>query len=223
MRAISSQIYGIKRRWLTNPDTEIKARDILTRSTFRRRPEKREFVEEFFDSCHNLPLTAFAIVMERPEEVPISDEDWLPNQFRYLLQRIHLLAEGTEDHATILFDGDGSLYGNVARRFGAFLFRSNEGRSFTRIADSPYFVDSRPTIGIQIADMFAAVVRLSEENELYRHPPPSDAFLSAIRRYHGIVQDLSKDTAHEEHGILPGIYRMPQHAHFPPQQPDDPR
>ena len=223
MRTISSQIYGIKRRLLSNPDVEIKARDLLTRSTFRRRPEKREFVEEFFDSCRNLPLTVFAIVMERPEEVPVSDGTWLPNQFRYLLQRIHLLVEGTDDHATILFDGDGSLYGNVARRFGAFLFRSSEGRSFTQIADSPYFVDSRTTIGIQIADMFAAVVRLWEENELYRGLPPGDPFLSAIRRYHGIVQELSKDTAHEEHGTLQGIYRMPQHAHFPPQQPDETR
>ena len=221
IRTISSQIYGIKRRLLTNPDIAIKARDLLTRSTFRRRPEKREFVEEFFDLCRNLPLTVFAIVMERPEQLPTSDATWLPNQFRYLLQRVHSLMEGTGEHATILFDGDGSLYGNIARRFEAFLFRSNEGKSFVPIADSPYFVDSRTTIGIQIADMFVAVVRLWEESELYRGSPPGDAFLSAIRRYHGIVKDLTKDTSHDVHGTLQGMYRMPQHAHFPPQQIND--
>ncbi len=223
MRTISSQIYAIKRRLLTNPDSEIKARNLLTRSTFRRQPEKREFVEEFFDVCRNLPLTVFAIVMERPEEVPVAGEIWLPNQFRYLLQRIHLLVEGTDDHATILFDGDASLQGNVARGFDSFLFRSSEGRSFNRITDSPYFVDSRTTLGIQIADMFAGVLRLWEENGLQRDPPPGDAFLSAIQRYHGTVRELSKDTTHELHGILPGIYRMPKHAHFPSQPPSDPR
>ena len=213
VRPISSQIYGIKRRLLSNPDIEIKARSLLNRSTFRRQPEKREFVEEFFGLCRSLPLTVFAIVMERPEEL----------EFRYLLQRIHLLAEGTDDHATILFDGDAVLQGKMVPRFESFLFRSSEGRSLTRITDSPYFVDSRLTIGIQIADMFAGIVRLWEENELYRHLPPGDPFLSAIRRYHGIVRELSKDTAHEEQGTLPGIYRMPQRAHLPPRPPSDPR
>ena len=161
--------------------------------------------------------------MERPDELPISDETWLPNQFRYLLQRIHSLVEGTDDHATILVDGDASLQGNVARGFDSFLFRSGEGRSFARITDSPYFVDSRTTLGIQIADMFAGVLRLWEENGLHRDPPPDDAFLSAIRRYYGIVEELSKDAIHEEHGVLPGIYRMPEHAHLPSRPPTDPR
>ena len=218
VRPVSGQIYRIKRRLLPEPDIEIKGRSLLNRPTFRRQPEKREFVEEFFDLCRNLPLTVFAIVMERPEELPIPDETWLPNQLRYLLQRVHPLAEGANDYATILFDGDASLGGNMVPRFESFLFRSTEGRSLTRITDSPYFVDSRITIGIQIADMFAGVVRLWEENALYRGLPAGDPFLSAIRRYYGIVEELSKDTAHEDHGLLPGIYHMPQHAHFPPQE-----
>ena len=177
--------------------------------------EKREFVEAFFDLCGNLPLTVFSIAMHRPEaDVDVSgDRQWLPNQFRYLLQRAHRLAEARGDHATILFDGDGSHYGGLPGRFDSFLFRSAEGRSLTSIADAPYYVDSRNTVGIQIADMFAGVVRVYEEHALFRGPPPGDAFLSAVRRYYRVLESLSEDMTTEQ-GRLAGMYRMPERAHY---------
>lgn len=216
-RRVSGQIYGLKQQLLPTPDIEIKARGLLNARTFRRIPEKREFVEAFFDLCGNLPLAVFSIAMHRPEDdVDVSgDRQWLPNQFRYLLQRAHHLAEAREDHATVLFDGDGSHYGGLPARFDSFLFRSAEGRSLTSIADAPYYVDSRNTVGIQIADMFAGVVRVYEEHELFRGPPPGDAFLSAVRRYYRVLESLSEDLTTEQ-GRLAGMYRMPERAHYPP-------
>jgi hypothetical protein len=216
LRTIISQIYALKRRLLSNPDTEIKSRSLLTRATFRRIPEKREFVEAFFDLCRNLPITAFTISMERPlHELPQSPT-WLPNQFRYLLQRAHLLAQENSQFATILFDGDGSQFHGLPPRFGSYLFRSGEGQSLTAIADAPYYVDSRTTVGIQVADMFAGVVRIYQQNELFR-APPADPFLNAVRRYYGIVDALSMDLE-TARGRLPGMYRMPERAHYAPDQ-----
>lgn len=216
VRSISGQLYGLKQRLLPDPSIEVKARTLLKRGTFRRIPEKREFVEAFFDLCRNLPLVTFSISMLRPASDLSDDPTWLPNQFRYLLQRSHRLATERGDFATILFDGDGSQLGGLSRRFDSFLFRSNEGRSMSAIADSPYFVDSRVTVGIQLADMFVSVVRLYQENELFRGAP-TDPFLSAVRRYYDIVAALSRDFETEQ-GTLYGMYRMPERAHYSPGQ-----
>ena len=217
VRRASGQIYGLKQQLLPTPDIELKARSLLNRRTFRRIPEKREFVEAFFDLCGNLPIAVFSVAMHRPTADVSDDPLWLPNQFRYLLQRAHYLAEAADDYATVLFDGDGSQYGGLPRRFDSFLFRSVEGRSLGAIADSPYYVDSRNTVGIQIADMFAGVVRIYEEGELFRGPPTGDAFLSAVSRYHQVVTDLSRDFQTEQ-GRLAGMYAMPERAHYPPEQ-----
>ena len=201
----------------------------LNRRTFRRIPEKREFVDAFFELCGDLPITVFSVVMRRPTDDVPDLPLWLPNQFRHLLQRAHYLAVASGDYATVLFDGDGSNYGGLPRRFDSYLFRSAEGRSLTAIADAPYYVDSRITVGIQVADMFAGVVRLYEEQELDRRGAPGDIFLSALRRYHRVIADLSKDLVAEE-GRLSGMYLMPERAHYPSEQElsgaessDDPR
>ena len=217
VRRVSSQIHGLKQQLLPNPDIELKARSLLNRRTFRRIPEKRDFVEAFFDLCSNLPLTVFSVVMHRPTDEVSDDEAWLPDQFRYLLQCAHYLADPSGDHVTVLFDGDGSQYGGLPRRFDSFLFRSEEGRSLTAIADSPYYVDSRITVGIQIADMFAGVVRIHEEQGLSQEPTTGDDFHSAVRRYYRTVAELSVDFV-TDRGRLAGMYRMPERAHYPPEQ-----
>ena len=211
--AFSRQLYTLKRRIVQRPEMELKSVKLITRTSFRRKEDYRELVEAFFDLCRNLPLEVFAITMERPAHDLPDDPVWLPNQFRYLLQRVHASAQPGGEHATILFDGDGQALGGLARRFESFLFRSNEGRSLTAIADAPYFVDSRITAGIQIADLMASVVRQFEENELFRGPPTGDPYLSAISRYYRIIESLTKDFETEE-GPLYGIYRMPERAHY---------
>ncbi len=217
VREVSGQIHDLKRQLLPTPDVEIKGRSLLNRRTFRRIREKREFVDAFFELCGSLPLTVFSVVMWRPvDEVP-DRPLWLPHQFRYLLRRAHYLARASGDHATVLFDGDGSNYGGLPRRFDSYLFQGAEGRSLTAIVDAPYYVDSRITVGIQVADMFAGVVRLYEEQELDRSPASGDMFLSALRRYHRVVAGLSMDVVTEE-GRLAGMYQMPERAHYPPDQ-----
>ena len=139
-----------------------------------------ELGESFFDLCRTLPFTLFGVVMERPQGLPYGSEpdgeSYLPNQYRYLLQRIDLLAQESGKMATLLFDGDGPslLGGTLPKKFEAFLYRSTEGRSFTNISDAPYFVDSRLTQGIQIADMAAYVCRIYQENKLYEGLPTGD-------------------------------------------------
>ena len=152
--------------------------------------------------------------MERPTETPIIDTIYLPNQFRYLLQRCDLLAQETNDMITILFDGDCQSQGGLSLKFNAFLHRSNEGRSMNTVTEAPFFVDSRVTGGIQIADMAAGAIRLYEENKLFQGVPPGDPFLSAIRRYYSILEEKTKDQSSQEGYGRPGFYRMPERDHY---------
>ena len=217
VRSISSQLYGLKWRHGT-PDIELKGVNLITRRVFDRREREWELVESFFDLCRTLPFVLFAVVMEHPNQPPrgYQEENYLPNEYRYLLQRINQHAEETAEIATLLFDGDGpTMYGGtLPAKFDSFIYRASEGRSFTSICDSPYFVDSRLTQGIQIADMTASVCRIYQEHDLHKGLPQGERFLSAINRYYRIIRSKSIDLVSQEGYPRSGIYFMPERDHY---------
>ncbi len=226
MRKVSIELFRLKRRILQRDqgDFEAKAKKLITRGTFRNRPEKREFVESFFEMVRNIPLTIFAIIMERPNTLPPTDVDFLPMQFRHLLYRINrfLEVEGQNRLGAIFFDGDGTQYNKLSVRFTNWLYRSRGGQSLTNLVDSPFFVDSRFTSGIQIADMAASVIRQHHENELHRGVPSGDSFLSAISRYCSILRDKTVDLETPD-GTFTwyGFERMSERLHDGPTEPDE--
>lgn len=215
-RHVSAQIYALKRQ-LGTPDIELKATNLINRRSFSRRQNEWELVEAFFDLCRSIPFIFFAVVMEHPQRIPHGHEmdDYLPNQYRFLLQRINQYADERNEMAVLLFDGDGTTLfgGTVPGKFDSFLHRSQEGRSFTAICDSPYFVDSRLTQGVQITDMVASVCRQYQENNLHTGVPWGDGYLSAINRYYNILRGKTIDLVFEGYS-RPGIYFMPERDHY---------
>ena len=181
---------------------------LLNRSTFRRRPGEVAFVEEFFSALLNLPIVVFAVIMERPGLAPNPNDMKLPDQFRFLMQRVQLLAESKDEMATLLFDGAAGQLGGLSFKFGGFLYRSEEGRACTNITDTPFFGDSKASAGVQIADMIASVIRQYEEGELYRNVPTGDTFLLAVRRYYRIIEQKTVDQTSHDGYARPGLYRM---------------
>lgn len=226
LRSVCVELFRIKRRILRKDHSnfEAKGKDLITKGTFRNRPEKREFVESFFDMCRNLPLNVFAVIMERPQNVPPTDIDFLPMPFRHLLYRINRFVDlMTEDNfGAIFFDGDGSQYNHLSIRFNNWLYKSRGGQSLSHIVESPFFVDSKLTSEIQIADMIASVIRQYEENELFRSVPPGDSFLSSISRYYRIIKEKTVDLeAPSGEFIWYGLERMPERLHYEPTEPDE--
>ena len=214
-RSIARQLFGIKRSLLGDERAgkELKANQVLNRRTFNRRPELRELVAEVFEQIQNLDITIFAVVMEKPEQVIPRDTIYLPRQYRYILQRVNaLLAEG-QSMAFVLVDGDGSQYGGLSAKLERFLNRSSEGRAMTNVVDTPYFVDSRYTMGIQIADLVAGVIRQYQEADLFRDPNTSD-YLRAVARYYRIIESKTKNFTTHEGYPLQGIYFMAERLHY---------
>ena len=82
------------------------------------------------------------------------------------------------------------------------------------VADTPCFVDSSYTMGIQLADLVAGVIRQYEQAELFSDPYPDDFYLRAIARYSNVrskTQELTDPT-----GTFPwhGLHRMPERLHY---------
>ena len=142
-REISARIHGLKKDYLGREEIELKAKNLINRHTFRRKPEYVQFLDEFFSSLLGLPLVVFAMVMEGPFNINPSTMHLLPNRYRYLVQRVELLAEDQDEMATLLFDGSASLFGGVGLQFNSFLYRSEEGRAASHVTDAPSFVDSK--------------------------------------------------------------------------------
>ena len=209
-RRISGRIHAIKRDLLNNERMELKGVNLLNRRTYRVKPDYVGFLEEFFSTLMNLPITLFSVIMEGPFNSAERQDDFLPNRFRYLVQRIELLAEFNDEMATIMFDGHPNLYGGLGWKFNGFLYRSDEGRACTHITDAPAFVDSETSAGIQIADMVASVIRQYEAAELFRNPPTAgDPYLFAIRRWYRIIEQMTRNDLVSHEGFeRPGFFRM---------------
>ena len=58
---------------------------------------------------------------------------------------------------------------------------------------SVLFSDSEFAAGLQVADRFAYVLRLNEQEELYRKSTLSDPYFSTIKRYAGMVWSKNQD------------------------------
>ena len=137
-RRIAGRVHALKRDVLGRERMEMKGVSLLNRSVFRNRVERVAFVEEFFRALLNLPIVVFAIVMERPIAPPQGDDNFLPIHFQYLIERIQLLAEDRDEMATILFDGNGGMFGGLSDKFNSFLYRSSQGRESVNITDAPF-------------------------------------------------------------------------------------
>ena len=219
LRRVNTEVFRLKKRILDKApfDFEMKGADLITPGTLRNQPEKREFVESFFDLLRNLEVAIFAEIMERPQEPPPTSKDLLPMQFRRQLYRVNRYMEvhRSDDLATIMYDGDGSQFNGLAARFSNWFYRSRGGQSLTHLAEIPFFVDSKYTAGIQLADMAAYVVRQYEERQLFQGISDGDDYSSAIDRYYKIVKEKTVDLeAPQGDFTWYGFHRMPERDHY---------
>lgn len=135
-RELTRSLYAIKRTLFGDVDpraeAKLKAHRILNERTFRRIPEKWQYVEAVFDLCNSLPFVTFAMVMERPRVVLETRADLLPPQYCYLLQRVNVwMTQNAPDrYALLVFDSrdpKGDI--DLSDQLGRFLHRTDVGRT----------------------------------------------------------------------------------------------
>lgn len=210
-------VYGIRRSLLgkmklSREEQELKASAILNRPSILKNVAKKEFAESLFEYLRDAPLAVFAIVMERPPRDIYEGIDALQRHQLYLLQRIqrHMEREHETEMATCVYDDrDVATNKRFSECFTSFMARSETGKAMANVVPFPLFADSSLTAGIQIADLFAYVLRICYEQGLTSKAPVDDPYLSAIRRYGRIVREKTRDYDREDgQGVWYGIATM---------------
>ena len=210
---INGRIYAIQRGILHSEQVEVKGTKYLSENAYLTDGEKWLFAQRFFSELATLPITVFATIMQNPFELPMSEENQLGDRFRFLLQRIDLLANECDASANILFDGRGRRFHKISRYFYNYLYRTAEGQACIHISDTPEFVDSKTSTGIQIADMCAYMIRVYQENWLFlEQPSHGNEYLHAIGRWYRIIERLTRNLSTSSGANLPGLYRLPAGA-----------
>ena len=216
-REVSRQLFGAKRA-LLGRDTpyELKALEVLNARTYlRQRESKWALAERCFALFERIDLTAFAIVMQRPPRAPSIRPDWLPYQHIFLLQLVNALANERGEQATLIYDGQGmNVQGrNLSSCISNYIFRVAMRRGqLEHVVDTAFFVDSKVTPGIQMADLAAGALRLREQHRL---DVDKGVFAAAIRRFAGlVVKSTRSDLVNDDGRLLRGILYLREWWHY---------
>lgn len=207
IREINSNIYKLKNQIYGKQD-EIKSTNIIRKQTIEKnRTLNKEYAERFVNivTAHN--IVTFCIIMKRPTEMPSVDEGILPKQYHLLLKKVEYLCERRNIEKSI-FVFDETNEGEdlkIANSFNGFLFKSQLGKTFDRILETPFFVSSKITPAIQIADIFADIVRQYYSNGLNERQPVTEYenWLSGLfEQIHSITEDaVQPNGKYYEHGF----------------------
>ncbi len=148
---------------------EIKGRLLLNeRATTS--PKKCEFCEEVVSLCKLSEIKAFAIGLRNTRGTTFEGltEPIIYKAYKLLLERIEgMMAENFDNEMAIiaLDSADESTDTKRALAFGNYIYGSEMGRSAVHVVETPFFVSSKATIGIQIADLIAYALALRNINK----------------------------------------------------------
>ena len=153
IRTVIQRMYRIKMDIYERTDVEVKASNMVRPKalTFAKRNKTcvERIVQEIVGGIPSLRV--FSVVMQHPDEVPdwVEERAWLPNHYRFLLQRINGYAHETDSKCLVAFDSQDE--GNdqiIVNRMKNYLFRSAEGRLLTSMVETAFFVSSKVEEGI---------------------------------------------------------------------------
>lgn len=173
-RNLTRQLYALKKDLLGAPDVELKGRDFITRHVFDKRPNKKELLEQVLTLVQNMDIGVFSIIMDRPDFLPKKTPGRLENQYRFLLERINAYAQEkyADEMAIVVLDSqDPEKDRERAKAYNGFLYGHPLGQSMNRVLETPLFVDSAITPGLQLADLAASIIRQYHESLFDMSPP----------------------------------------------------
>lgn len=205
---ITRVLHNLKRDILLNETLEYRANSFINKSTLSH-PElnKHLFNERVFERCFGSgDCQCFAVVIPNRDIRPSFQTDHLSKHYIYLIQRIQKLAEEYQrPKAIIAIDNEQrKVDKRVAYAFSNYLYRTAGGTQMDRILEIPLFVDSEMTIGIQLADAAAGVIRLYHRNDLHHMPSHINEpnWIKKLRDYYSMLEQATRNYK----GLF-GIYR----------------
>lgn len=176
IKPITNQIYKLKDSIYGKQD-EIKSTKLIREATItKNRTKNKQYVDSLVGLLDEYDITIFAIIMQRPSDEIVVPENHLPKQYYLLLKKVEFFCSRHHyGKALMIFD---EVHEEADRKIAdattGFLFKSSLGKSFNHILEMPLFVSSAVTPSIQLADIFAGIVRHYYENKLNNESPTTD-------------------------------------------------
>ncbi|MDA0988596.1 MAG: DUF3800 domain-containing protein [Chloroflexi bacterium] len=171
------ELFNLERKFwkVTEPyEFEIKGRLLMGHAGMTSL-KKQEFCEEVLSLCKTHGIKLFAVGIKNAGTLTMTnlDDPVIYRAYSRLLERVEamMVEEYPEDMAIVALDSsDQGTDTKRARTFGNFLYGSITGKSCAHIIETPLFVSSAATTGIQIADMVAyALAQQNLAREDLRH------------------------------------------------------
>ena len=201
-------------------EMEIKAEKFLARRPFEYSAERRALVSAVSDLIESTPLAIYAVQMPRPTIVPNWPASMLRPHYRLLMERVelHMRAQEPDGFAKVLFDErDPGADAADSRSFRTFMSTTAEGKSWQHILDTPFFVSSDITPGIQVADLVAGALRHYIQLQ-DAHSAFTTDWERAVERLSDAARAKSRDFAMAGHTYF-GLYFMPERYYAAPPGP----
>lgn len=237
-RTVTGALFSIKKRIYGVPTDaskliEIKSNRLLVRGVFRDAEAGNNFATKKVDllnaiiyACENIFsfIRVYAVIMHRPAVTPCYPDKYLEKENIALLQRVHSLMAlrytNSNRMAAIIFD-EKDINGDMKRAyaFSQFMFLSGQGHSFSKaILDTPLFVASQQSPGIQLADLLAGAIRIYHEARIDQQTSLGP-FETAVSKLYAYAKSKTDDFAiPNTRNTNFGFYDMPASA-FPAARP----
>ena len=164
------RVEGLKKQFFPKTfsyhESEIKGADLASEQDVKNRI-KRNFVHQLINIYSSFNLPVFLVVIDKSKSRKSCQYTWLyPLCIQYLQISIHSFLEDLgNDHRGILILDEINPKRTLrhSKEQLSYRFGNPQGKLYDRIVETLFFVDSRYSPGIQMADLFAAIVRRQEE------------------------------------------------------------
>lgn len=161
---------GLKRhffpRTFSHHESEVKGSDLVSKYALKSYL-KRNFAHQILNIHNYFKLPIFAVVIDKDKLRNPCEYKWLyPLCIQYLEIAIHsFLEDAGGDHRGILILDEINPKRTLmhSKEHLTYRFGNPQGKQYHRIVETPFFVNSLYSPGIQIADLFAAIIRRQEE------------------------------------------------------------
>jgi len=161
---------GLKRQFFpktfSHHGSEIKGADLVSKHDIKNKI-KRNFVHQILNIHGSFGLPIFTVVIDKQKSKKPCQYTWLyPLCIQYLQVSIHsFLEDQGNDHRGILILDEINPNRTLihSKEFLTYRFGNPIGKTYHRIVETPFFVTSLYSPGIQIADLMAAIIRRQEE------------------------------------------------------------
>jgi len=164
------RVEGLKKHFFpktfSHHESETKGADLVSERDIKNK-FKRNFVHQLLNIHDSFNLPIFFVVIDKYKSKKPCQYIWLyPLCIQYLEISIHSFLEDLGgDHTGILILDEISSQRTLkhSKEHLSYRFGNPQGKQHSRIVETLFFSNSRYSPGIQMADLFAAIVRRQEE------------------------------------------------------------